>query len=62
METAPHRLIEGSVDNKWGGGEPYSSKKYDDGTFRGNNEFGDIATEYRDKKLAQIRRDKVTQK
>ena len=60
--TAPHRLIEGSVDNKWGGGEPFSSKKYDDGTFGGNNEFGDIATEYRDKKLAQLRRNKVTQK
>ena len=62
LDTAPYRLIEGSVDSRWGGGEPFSSKKYDDGTFTGNNEFGDIATEYRDKKLAQLRRNKITSK
>ena len=62
LDTAPYRLIEGSIDTKWGGGEPYSSKKYDDGIFTGRNEFGDIATEYRDKRLAQVRREKVTLK
>ena len=62
LSTAPHRLIEASVDPKWGGGAPFTSKKYDEGTFEGANEFGDIATEYRDKKLAELRRHKVTQK
>ena len=62
LDTAPYRLIEGSVDPRWGGGEPFTSERYDDGTFRGNNEFGDIATEYRDKRLAQLRREKITQR
>ena len=62
LHTASHKLIEGSVDPRWGGGERYSSKKYDEGTFEGNNDFGDTVTEYRDKKLAQVRRNKVTQK
>ena len=62
LETAPLRLIEASMDPRWGGAAPFSSKKYDDGTFTGGNEFGDIATEYRDKKLAELRRSKLTQK
>ena len=35
LNTAPYRLIEASVDPKWGAGAPFNSRKYDDGTFTG---------------------------
>ena len=31
-----------------GGGRPFESKSYDAGTFEGSNDFGDMATEWRD--------------
>ena len=55
LDTAPHRLIEASWDGLWGGGAPFDSKKYDEGTFDGFNQFGDMATDYRDCKLKILR-------
>ena len=55
LDTAPHRLIEASWDGLWGGGAPFDSKKYDEGTFDGFNQFGDMATGYRDQKLKELR-------
>ena len=48
LKTAPHRLIEASWDSLWGGGAPFGSPKYDDKTWDGFNQFGDMATAYRD--------------
>ena len=47
MATAPHRLIEASWDLLWGGGQPFESESYDNGTFEGLNQFGDMVTEWR---------------
>ena len=41
-----------SWDMLWGGGQPFESKAYDDGTFDGVNQFGDMSTEWRDEQLA----------
>ena len=51
--TAPHRLVEASRDPLWGGGAPFESTKYDDGTWEGFNQFGDLATRHRDEKLKE---------
>ena len=51
--TAPHRLVEASRDPLWGGGAPYESNKYDDASFEGFNQFGDLATRHRDTKLKE---------
>ena len=55
IDTAPHRLIEASWDSLWGGGQPYESTDYDDGTFTGGNEFGDMATSWRDELIAEMK-------
>ena len=52
METAPHRLVEASWDLLWGGGQPFESEAYDNGTFEGVNQFGDMVTEWRDVQLS----------
>ena len=39
----------------WGGGQPYESKEYDDGTFTGGNKFGDMATTWRDEIIAGLK-------
>ena len=52
VRTAPYELVEATVDKKWGGGEPWSSTKYDTGTFPGENRFGKKCTKYRDSKIA----------
>ena len=54
IDTAPHRLIEASWDLLWGGGKPFDSTYYDDGTFVGVNKFGDMATSWRDEIIATI--------
>ena len=48
IATAPHRLIEASIDQKWGGAAPYSSGVYDEGIVPGRNVFGDKLTSLRD--------------
>ena len=53
METAPLKLIEASKDTRWGGGAPFNSKLYDNDEQTGNNEFGVMATKYRDDKIRQ---------
>ena len=52
IATAPHRLIEASIDQKWGGAAPYSSGVYDDGIVPGRNIFGDKLTDLRDEFIA----------
>ena len=55
IATSPHKLIEASTSKKWGGGAPISSEIYDtDKPLPGANLFGDIATNYRDKKIAEL--------
>ena len=51
LKTSPHRLIEASWDSLWGGGAPFESPLYNEGKFTGFNQFGDMATTYRDEKL-----------
>ena len=53
LKTAPHRLIEASVDSHWGRGAPYGNDIYEQGIVPGRNTFGDKETTYRDQKLAQ---------
>ena len=53
LKTAPHRLIEASWDSNWGGGAPFESPIYDENRFTGHNQFGDMATTYRDEELKQ---------
>ena len=62
IDTAPRRLIEASWDLLWGGGKPFESTDYDDGTFVGVNKFGDMATTWRDKIIAVINAKKSGQK
>ena len=52
IATAPHRLIEASIDQKWGGAAPYSSGVYDEGIVPGRNVFGDKLTSLRDEFIA----------
>ena len=54
FDTAPHKLIEASWDIMWGGGQPFNSVAYDNGTFKGLNKFGDMATNWRDEELAKL--------
>ena len=52
LATAPHKLIEASVDGKWGGGgPPFGSDCYELGIVPGDNVFGEMATTYRNQKL-----------
>ena len=53
IDTAPYRLIEASTSERWGGGAPFESTLYDTGKFTGKNEFGDLATGYRDQKIRE---------
>ena len=53
IATAPLPLIEASTDSRWGGGAPFHSEDYDTGKVTGNNEFGQLATRYRDMKIKQ---------
>ena len=53
LDTAPHRLVEASIDSKWGGGAPFGSDTYNEGVVPGKNVYGDMATTYRDQKIAQ---------
>ena len=55
ISTSPHRLIEASSSKRWGGGAPISSGVYDtDKPLPGSNVFGEIATNYRDKKIVEL--------
>ena len=55
IATSPHRLIEASTSKRWGGGAPIHSDIYDsDKPLPGSNVFGDIATNYRDKKISEL--------
>ena len=53
LDTAPHRLVEASFDSKWGGGAPFGADTYKQGIVPGKNIYGDMATTYRDQKIAQ---------
>ena len=54
IETAPHRLVEGSKSKKWGGGAPFSDPIYDQGIVPGHNKFGDTLTRHRDELIASL--------
>ena len=53
LETAPHKLIEASVDSKWGGACPFGSDIYEQGIVPGANLCGEQLTKLRDDELAQ---------
>ena len=44
LDTYPLPLVEGSMDDTWGGGAPFDSILYDTGEYPGDNGFGVIAT------------------
>ena len=52
IETTPHRLIEASIDQKWGGAALYSSGLYDDVIVPGRNIFGVKLTNLHDEFIA----------
>ena len=52
VATAPHRLIEASVDQKWGGAADFSSGVYDEGLVPGRNIFGDKLMDLREEFIA----------
>ena len=52
LDTASYQLVETSIDGKWRGGAHYDSSTYDDGIVTVRNVFGNMATTYRDQKLA----------
>ena len=54
IDTAPHKLVEASVDSSWGGGAPFGADVYEQGIIPGRNTFGEIATNLRDTKIAQL--------
>ena len=60
LETAPHPLVEASVDAKWGGGCPFGSDVYEQGLVPGANVAGKQMTKYRDGLLAKIDSYKMT--
>ena len=53
LDTAPHKLVEASFDTRWGGGAPFGDDIYEQEIIPGKNVFGEMATSYRDKKIAQ---------
>ena len=54
LDTAPHKLIEASVDSKWGGGAcPFTSDINDQSIVPGANLCGEQLTKYRDDTLAE---------
>ena len=53
LETAPHPLVEASVDSKWGGGCPYGSDIYDQGQVPGKNIAGKQLTKQRDEMIEE---------
>ena len=48
IDTVPHKLIEASVDSKWGGACPFGSDIYEQGQVPGSNICGEQLTKYRD--------------
>ena len=54
IATAPHRLIEASTSQKWGGGAPFADEIYDKGIVPGHNKFGDTLTRHRDELIAKM--------
>ena len=48
LQTAPHPIVEASVDTKWGGGCPYGSDIYEQGMVPGSNVAGKQLTKQRD--------------
>ena len=54
LDTAPRKLIEASVDSKWGGACPFGSDIYEQGQVPGSNLCGEQLTKYRDDELAEM--------
>ena len=54
LETAPHKLIEASVDSKWGGACPFLSDIYEQGMIPGANLCGNQLTKYRDDLITKM--------
>ena len=55
IETAPHKLVEASVDSKWGGGCPYGSDIYEQGQVPGKNVAGEQLTVQRDGMIQEMK-------
>ena len=54
IETAPHKLVEATIDSFWGGGASFGADVYEQGIVPGSNTFGEMATDLRDRKIAHI--------
>ena len=54
IATAPHKLVEATVDSKWGGACPYASEIYEQGQIPGQNIAGEQLTELRADLISDI--------
>ena len=54
IDTAPHKLVEATVDAKWGGACPYGSEIYEQGQVPGRNIAGEQLTKQRDNMISKM--------
>ena len=54
LDTAPHKLIEASLDSKWGGACTFGSDIYEQGQVPGSNLCGEQLAKYRNDELAAM--------
>ena len=54
LATAPDKLIEASLDTKWGGACPFGSDIYEQGQVPGRNLCGEQLTKYRDDAITEM--------
>ena len=54
IDTAPHKLVEATVDSKWGGACPFASEIYEQGQVPGQNIAGEQLTTLRDGLISDI--------
>ena len=54
IATAPHKLVEATVDSKWGGACPYASQIYGEGQIPGQNIAGEQLTKLRDDLISDM--------
>ena len=60
IETAPHPIVEASIDAKWGGGCPFGSDIYEQGQVPGKNLAGLQLTKQRDDSIKDLEQHKMT--
>ena len=54
IDTAPHKLVEATVDAKWGGACQFGSQIYEEGQVPGSNKAGESLTGLRDDMITDM--------